>query len=147
MEIFLALLFAAALAFVPATIAENRGHSFGGYWVFGLFLFVPALVVSLLLPERAASRHDDVQRRPCPDCAELIAVAARKCRFCGLEMPPPPPARRPERTPYANLNSPLDGHRICRNIDCDGAGQRTDRQTCEECGSETFAIEPGHVAH
>lgn len=28
-----------------------------------------------------------VSRRPCPDCGELIAETARKCRYCGLLLP------------------------------------------------------------
>lgn len=30
------------------------------------------------------------RRRPCPDCAELIAVDARVCRYCGHRLAPPP---------------------------------------------------------
>src|SRR5690606_27892465 len=26
------------------------------------------------------------ERRPCPDCAELIMAAARVCRFCGADL-------------------------------------------------------------
>lgn len=29
------------------------------------------------------------RRRPCPDCAEEIAVDARVCRFCGFRLAPP----------------------------------------------------------
>lgn len=31
-----------------------------------------------------------VPRRPCPRCAEFIAVAARRCRFCGTDVEPSP---------------------------------------------------------
>ena len=43
------LLIVAGLAFIPANIAKKKGYSFGGFWVFGFFFFLIALIVSLCL--------------------------------------------------------------------------------------------------
>jgi len=37
------------LAFIPANIAGKKGYSYGGFWVFGFFLFLPALIVALCI--------------------------------------------------------------------------------------------------
>ena len=42
---------AVGLAFIPANIAAKKGYSKGGFWIFGFFLFLPALIVSLCLNE------------------------------------------------------------------------------------------------
>lgn len=34
----------------------------------------------------APSESAEGERRPCPDCAELVLVAARVCRFCGADL-------------------------------------------------------------
>lgn len=44
---------AAGLAFIPATIAKNKGRSFGKWWLYGWLLFIVALIHSLLIsPEK-----------------------------------------------------------------------------------------------
>jgi len=41
------LLFLFGLAFIPATIASNKGHNgVGFYFFFGLFFFLPALIIA-----------------------------------------------------------------------------------------------------
>jgi hypothetical protein len=77
------------LATIPAGIATRKGRTFGFWWLLGLFAFLPALVVALLIqPTEAARDRDRAARgyRPCPWCAELIRPQARVCRYCGREM-------------------------------------------------------------
>lgn len=40
------------LAIIPAKIAERKGRSFAGFYVFGLLLWPIALIVSLVIGER-----------------------------------------------------------------------------------------------
>lgn len=40
------------LAFIPAAIAKNKGYSYGAFWAFGFFLFIPALIVALCLDNK-----------------------------------------------------------------------------------------------
>lgn len=48
------------LAFIPAYIAAYRGRSFWAFWVFGLLLFVPALIVALVLQRPTVPRQGDI---------------------------------------------------------------------------------------
>jgi len=38
----------------------------------------------------AAAAEDQRPKKACPDCAELVLAAARKCRYCGYEFRPAP---------------------------------------------------------
>src|SRR6185295_7194419 len=42
---------AVALACIPAVIASGKGRSFALWWLFGLFCFLPALIVSLVISD------------------------------------------------------------------------------------------------
>ena len=44
---FIAALF---LGLIPAFIAQNKGYSFWGYYIFGVLLFIVALIVILIKP-------------------------------------------------------------------------------------------------
>src|ERR671931_86123 len=52
------------LAFIPATIASNKGYSGVGFYFFGLFFFLPALIVALLMKTKAGSRSDTYPTSP-----------------------------------------------------------------------------------
>lgn len=41
-----------AIAFWPARVAGNKGHSFFGYFIFSLFFFPLALLVAYLVDDR-----------------------------------------------------------------------------------------------
>jgi ABC-type Mn2+/Zn2+ transport system permease subunit len=57
-----------ALAFWPARVARRKGHSWLLFFIFSLFLFIPALIVAYLMPnrrrecreERREARRDQV---------------------------------------------------------------------------------------
>ena len=40
------------LAWIPANIARNKGYVFGKWYIYGFFLWLPALIHSLLLPRK-----------------------------------------------------------------------------------------------
>lgn len=79
---------AAVLGAIPALIAQYKGRSAFGWWVFGFLLFPIALVASVLIsrekPVQAgpAKTTDANSLRRCPHCAELIQKAAKKCKHC-----------------------------------------------------------------
>jgi hypothetical protein len=40
-----------AIAFWPARVAESKGHSFWGYFIFSLFFFPAALIVAYVVKD------------------------------------------------------------------------------------------------
>ena len=53
-----------ALAFWPARVARRKGHSWLLFFIFSLFLFIPAIIVAYLMPnrrrrERRQERRDE----------------------------------------------------------------------------------------
>jgi hypothetical protein len=85
--IFAGFAISAALACIPASIASNKGRSFAGFWLFGLFALVIAIAVALLISDESRPRGSG--RVPCPRCAELVAAGAHVCRFCGAQFEQP----------------------------------------------------------
>ncbi|MDR0839023.1 MAG: hypothetical protein LBN99_05210 [Oscillospiraceae bacterium] len=41
---------------IPAKIAARKGYSKGGFWVFGFFMFIPALLVAMFIPDKYAGQ-------------------------------------------------------------------------------------------
>lgn len=80
------------LALIPANIADKKGHSFAGFWVYGVLFFVLALIHAWMLDvddlelERRALMSKT--NRKCPACAEVIKTEARICRHCQTAVPP-----------------------------------------------------------
>ena len=48
------LLIAAGLAFIPANIANKKGHSFGLWWFYGWMLFIVAIIHVNFIPDKNA---------------------------------------------------------------------------------------------
>ncbi len=72
------LVLVALLALIPAKIAQGKGRSFVGWWVFGLLFLIVALPASLIIKRRG---------RVCPLCAEPIQAAASVCPHCRHDVP------------------------------------------------------------
>jgi large conductance mechanosensitive channel len=71
------------------------------------FLVIAAVVYWLIVAPAArftaiANRNKAATDRPCPECASIIPVAAKRCMYCTSEVPPvpvPDPATNGPATP------------------------------------------------
>ena len=52
------LVVAAFLGLIPATIAKNKGYSFGLWWFFGWMLFIVAICAVFALPDKNAQAQE-----------------------------------------------------------------------------------------
>lgn len=50
------LVTAAGLAFIPASIAKQKGYSFGLWWFYGWMLFLVAIIHVAIIPNKNASQ-------------------------------------------------------------------------------------------
>src|SRR5689334_9182700 len=49
--VILSIAIGVGLAFIPAAIASGKGRSFGLFFVFGFFCFLPALIVAIVISD------------------------------------------------------------------------------------------------
>jgi hypothetical protein len=83
------LVLGALVGLIPAVIAQRKGYSFVGWWIFGALLFIVALPMALVMkPNQSA-------RRQCPHCRAWIDREATVCRQCSRDVPPAEPVEEP----------------------------------------------------
>lgn len=158
------LLIALVLGCIPGAIAQSKGRSFVGWWLYGAALFVIALPHSLLLERHSAPGNMRQPSPPppspppqaprprgtistptpapqpptlktCPDCAEQVQAAARICRFCRYEFPTEPDAE-PKQPPASRTRHTPFGMKPCPSC---GKSNWHDAAQCSDCGT-TFAL-------
>ena len=79
------LLYALVLGIIPASIAHSKGRNFVLWYIYGVALFIIALVHSLLIsksPEAEAADFRDKGYVECPYCKEYIKPDATVCPHC-----------------------------------------------------------------
>jgi len=99
-----ALVLLLIIAVIPAAIASNKGRNFFAWYVYGILLWIVALIHALVLkPDMRAMderRLATGEMRKCPHCAELVKQEATVCRYCQRSLTPLlPSAPRPDPDP------------------------------------------------
>jgi hypothetical protein len=111
-------------ALIPAQIARTKGRSFGKWYIYGFFLFIVALIHSIVIKKGAVDGTNADDLRKCPHCAELIKKEATICKHCHSTVEPVIDSA-PE--PKPKFTTPTES--------AIGVWQ------CKKCGAETIRTE------
>jgi hypothetical protein len=97
-------------------MARKKGHSYGGFWVFGFFLWLPAVIVAACLKDKSAQQNN------------YYAPPQYQPPY-GAPMPPPPYVA-PAPPPPVRPAQPEP--RVCAYC---GTQSAADKQYCSSCGA------------
>ena len=78
----------AVISVIPAWIAQTKGRSFWGWWIYALFLWPITLIHSVVISadtKELEKRQIQSGNKKCPACAEIIKAEAKICKHCGTE--------------------------------------------------------------
>ena len=132
--IFISLGITIALAFIPANIAKKKGYGFGGFYVFGLFLFLIALIVALCLDDKNAqmnqmtrainSVNNNVNQQQTPSIGDELKKYNDLLAQGAIT-----------QEEYNSLKAKLLGANACVCPNC-GATVKADSAFCAKCGTK-----------
>lgn len=101
------------LAFIPSTIAKRKGASGVGFWFFGFFLFLIALIVAIAMKDRTVQQQ--------PQVVVVQQPQAPPPRY----VPPPPPR---QKAPPPKKNCAYCGSLMAHDAEvCNGCGAKATR--------------------
>ena len=109
---------AVGLAFIPASMARKKGYSYGGFWAFGFFLLIPAIIVAAVIEDKTQPKYPPYGQPP-------------------YGQPPygqPPYGQPPyQQPPYQQPTQPYQ--QPAANCPSCGAAVPADSAFCQSCGT------------
>ena len=86
MDTFLIVILWFVLSLVAGIVANSRGRLGIGYFFLSLLASpIVGLLLAGLMPPKLHGQPTEATKR-CPQCAEVVLVAARKCKHCGAAL-------------------------------------------------------------
>jgi hypothetical protein len=116
METIVVLIIAVAFAFIPASMAKKKGYSYGGFWVFGFFFWLIAVIVAACLKDKTREQAQYMPQQP------YYAPPVSPPLYSPATAPPPQAQSKPQALPEKYC--PYCGNKY--------AG---DKATCDSCGA------------
>ena len=78
------------LGLIPGFIARSKGRSFITWYIYGVLLFIVALIHSFVIKSTVEHKEKEMLEagmKKCPFCAEMIKPDAKVCRYCSRNLP------------------------------------------------------------
>lgn len=77
------------IGLLTAIIAQSKGRSFFGWWIYGTLAPPFALIYALFLPRQDKTSFDrdpNADLLQCPHCKKMIPTDAKHCRHCNKKI-------------------------------------------------------------
>ena len=71
----------AMIMLLPANIAHRKGRSFSLFAVYGILLWIVAIIHSIMMSSDKVKAEPD-KYKSCPYCGETVLKVATKCKHC-----------------------------------------------------------------
>ena len=71
----------AVIMLIPANIAHRKGKSFSLFAIYGILLWIVAIIHSIMMSSDKVKADPD-KYKSCPYCGETVLKVATKCKHC-----------------------------------------------------------------
>ncbi len=128
----------AAIAWIPAHVAQNKGKDFWTWYVYAIFLWIVAMIHSVMLKtdrytvESIKMKNDNLKR--CPYCSELIKQEATICPNCRKELTVYTSENKNQNTTYSQENT-------WKCLKCGCNTNTLNSHYCKVCNAPRFSME------
>ena len=74
-------IFKCVMLLLPANIAHRKGRSFSLFAIYGILLWIVAIIHSIMMSSDKVKADPD-KYKSCPYCGETVLKVATKCKHC-----------------------------------------------------------------